>query len=695
MRVLVLSLSTLWGATTLVAQQRAISDSDLFAFRWAASPQISPDGRQSAYVLVTVKAKHDGYETSLWAVGTDGASAPRRLTAGPRDGAPRWSPDGSTLAFLRAKEGRPQLYLLPLGGGEAQQLTDLPKGASAAVWSPDGKTIAFTSTTTPEDLAKKDTTEKPKSDVRIITLAEFRADDEGYLDPAEHSHIWTVPAGTPGDEPAKARQVTMGAFDENAPQWSRDGARIYFGSDRVPESYYYAPDNNVYSVPAAGGALDTVVDINGPAFGFALGPDGKSVAFRGWINPRAARSYNQSDLFVWRDGRAKNLTADYDFDMGSDVIGDQAPPRGGGASPTIWTADGKAVIVTTTEHGRSNLVRFDAQTGAREPLTTGDHAILAYTATPDARRLVMTMGDPTHLADLYALDAQTKRLTQLTHVNDSLFAKLQLVTPEDFWYPSFDGRKIETWIMKPVGFTPGKKYPLILNIHGGPHTAYGYIFFHEMQLMAARGYVVVYPNPRGSTTYGQEFGNIIQYKYPGDDYKDLMVAVDSVIRRGYVDSTKLGVTGGSGGGLLTDWTVGHTHRFAAAVSQRDVADWLGFWYTADFTLFQPSWFRSTPFRDPQEFLARSPVRYADSVTTPLMFILGEEDLRAPPNQGGEAMFRALKYLHKTTVQVRFPGESHELSRSGKPVHRVERLQHILNWFDKYLLGKPTTLYDVR
>jgi len=174
-----------------------------------------------------------------------------------------------------------------------------------------------------------------------------------------------------------------------------------------------------------------------------------------------------------------------------------------------------------------------------------------------------------------------------------------------------------------------------------------------------------------------------------------MVAVDSVIRRGYVDSTKLGVTGGSGGGLLTDWTVGHTHRFAAAVSQRDVADWLGFWYTADFTLFQPSWFRSTPFRDPQEFLARSPVRYADSVTTPLMFILGDADFRTPPTQGGEAMFRALKYLRKTTVQIRFPGESHELSRSGKPVHRVERLQHILNWFDKYLLAKPTTLYEAQ
>jgi len=684
-------------AGPLAAQQRTISDSDLFAFRWVASPQISPDGRQAAYVLVTVNAKHDGYETSLWLVATDGGSPPRRITAGPHDGTPRWSPDGSVLAFLRSKDGHPQIFLLSLTGGEAQQLTDLPKGAGPAAWSPDGKTIAFVSSTTPEDIAKADKPEKkeePKSDVRVITLAEYRADDEGYLDPTEHGHIWTVPAAMPGEHPAKAHQVTSGKFDEEVPQWSRDGARIYFVSDRVAESYYYPPDNDFYSVPAAGGAMDTVADIDGPIFGPAVSPDGKAVAFRGWINPKPPRSYQESDLFVSRARKATNLTADYDFDMGGAVLGDQAPPRGGeGSSPNIWSADGKYVMVTTTEHGRSNLIRFDAQTGAREPLTTGDHAVLAYTATPDAKRFVLTIGDPTHLPDAYALDPQTKRLTQLTHVNDSLFSKLQLVTPEDFWYTSFDSRKVETWIMKPVGFTPGKKYPLILNIHGGPHTAYGYIFFHEMQWMAAKGYVVVYPNPRGSTTYGQEFGNIIQYKYPGDDYRDLMIAVDSLIRRGYVDSTKLGVTGGSGGGLLTDWTVGHTHRFKAAVSQRDVADWLGFWYTADFTLFQPTWFRSVPFRDPQEYLVRSPVRYADSVTTPLMFILGDEDYRAPPNQGGEALFRALKYLKKTTVMVRFPGESHELSRSGKPMHRVERLQHILAWFDKYLLGKPTTAYD--
>src|SRR5438876_2250796 len=228
MRVILLTLAATCGVTTLSAQQRAISDSDLFLFRWVANPQISPDGRQAAYVLVTVNAKHDGYETSLWIAATDGGSPPRRLTAGPHDAAPRWSPDGTTLAFLRPKDGHAQLYLLSLAGGEAQQLTDLPKGASAAAWSPDGKTIAFTSTTTPEDLAKKDKTEEPKSDVRIITLAEFRADDAGYLDATEHTHIWTVPAGMPGDEPAKPRQVTSGAFDEEAPQWSRDGARLYF-----------------------------------------------------------------------------------------------------------------------------------------------------------------------------------------------------------------------------------------------------------------------------------------------------------------------------------------------------------------------------------------------------------------------------------------------------------------------------------
>jgi dipeptidyl aminopeptidase/acylaminoacyl peptidase len=284
-------------------------------------------------------------------------------------------------------------------------------------------------------------------------------------------------------------------------------------------------------------------------------------------------------------------------------------------------------------------------------------------------------------------------LTRLTNINDKLWSELTLTEPDEIWYTSFDGKKIEAWMQKPPDFDPSKKYPMILNIHGGPHAAYGYVFDHEFQWMAAKGYVVLYPNPRGSTSYGQEFGNVIQYRYPGDDYKDLMAGVDAVIARGFIDRAKLGVTGGSGGGLLTNWTITQTDRFAAAVSQRSIADWSDFWYTADFTLFQPTWFRKAPWEDPEDFRARSPITFIDRVKTPLMLIEGEADYRTPPMSGGEMMFRALKYRHVPTVMVRFPDESHELSRSGKPWHRVERLQHIVGWFDQWLMGKKNPVYE--
>ena len=249
-------------------------------------------------------------------------------------------------------------------------------------------------------------------------------------------------------------------------------------------------------------------------------------------------------------------------------------------------------------------------------------------------------------------------------------------------------------MQKPPSYEAGKKYPLILNIHGGPHSAYGYTFFHEMQWMAAKGYVVLYPNPRGSSTYGQRFGNVIQYNFPGDDAKDLLAGVDEMVRRGIADPQRLGVTGGSGGGILTNWIVTQDHRFAAAAAQRSIADWSAFWYTADFTLFRPTWFKGAPWEDPQDFARRSPITYVKNVTTPLMLIEGESDYRTPPASGGEQMFRALKYLHKPVVMVRFPGESHELSRSGQPWHRVERLRHIVAWMDKYLQGKKIETYDV-
>jgi dipeptidyl aminopeptidase/acylaminoacyl peptidase len=704
-RVAVLSVVVaLWATGILAAGRRPITDADLYAFQWVASPQISPDGRQVAYVLVTVNAKKDGYDTSLWIVPASGAGAPRRLTSGPRDSSPHWSPDSRTLAFLRApgEKEKPQISLLPLDGGEARALTNLPGGAAAPAWSPSGRAIAFTSGTNAEDLEqqgrekeKGKAAEKPeKSDVHVVTRAVFRQNGEGWLDFTRPDHIWTVPVVAGGDGPAEARQITSGVFDETDPFWSADGSRILFRSDRVVEPYYDPPDANVYSVPAAGGSMEKVVDIDGLITQAVASADGKAFALTAIVNPPQAQSYTRQDALLFAGGKATPLTPGAEFGIGSDVIGDQRPPRGGARTPLVWTRDGRSLILVTTLHGRSNLVRLDLATRRIESLTQGDHDVYATAATPDASRMVLAISDPAHIGDLYAFDVESRRLTQLTHHNDALLAGLDLAAPEEIWYTSFDGTRINGWILKPPGFDPSRKYPFILEIHGGPHTAYGSTFFHELQWMAAKGYVVLYTNPRGSTTYGQDFGNVIQYKYPGDDYKDLMAGVDEVLRKGYVDEKRLGVTGGSGGGLLTNWVVTQTNRFAAAVSQRSVADWASFWYTADFTLFRPTWFRAYPFQDPEEFSARSPVRYAEKIQTPLMLTVGERDERTPPGQGAEPMFRALKAQKKPTAMIVFPGETHELSRSGQPRHRVERLQHILNWFDKYLQGAPITLYDL-
>jgi dipeptidyl aminopeptidase/acylaminoacyl peptidase len=554
------------SALAALCATRPITETDLLKFRWVADPQISPDGRQVAYVLVEVNEKEDRYDTSLWAVAARAGSEPRRLTAGPRDSAPRWSPDSSTLAFLRAagEKERPQIHLLPMNGGDARRLTDLPRGASAAVWSPSGKTIAFTSGTTSEDLEehrrdkeKGDSKEKPKkSDVRIVARAIYRSNGSGWLDPSRHEHVWSV-AVTQGVTP-EPRTVTSGRYDEGEVLWSRDGSKIYFTSDPVDEPYYEQPHSNLYAVSASGGPAEVVVDIAGPVSEPSLSSEGLRIAFVGFVNPREVQSHTRADLFVSEKGKAVPLTAGKDFEVGSGVGGDQHAPRGGSPGPLVWTPDGRSVILAVTEHGRSNLVRVDVAERKIEPLTAGDHDLMAYTATPDASRFAVTIGDDTHVGDLYLLETATKKLTRLTSVNDALFSELRLSEPEEFWYTSFDGKKINGWILKPPDFDPSRKYPLILEIHGGPHAAYGRTFTHEFQWMAAKGYVVLYTNPRGSTTYGQDFANIIQYRYPGDDYKDLMIGVDEAVKRGYVDEKRLGVTGGSGGGLLTNWTVTQT-----------------------------------------------------------------------------------------------------------------------------------------
>src|SRR2546426_882543 len=500
-------------ATPRAAGQRFITETDLFKFTWIADPQISPDGSTVAFVRVTVNEKENRYESSLYAVPTAASQSsgvsndtPRRLTSGIRDTSPRWAPDGKRIAFVRAIE------------------------------------------------------------------------KDGKVQPAQ---IYLL--AMEGGEARPLSELANGEFDEGDIRWSGAGSTIYFTSTRMPEAYYEADDSDLSSVPAAGGSITKVASIDGSIGGLSLSPDGKRIAFVGTLHGNPVRSYSQPDLWVTDvapGSTPKNLTANYDFDISSGIGGDQSAPRGRNATPIVWSKDSStssgqaaaSLIVVVAEHGSANMKRVTIATGKIDPVTDGKYAVAAYSATPDGSAIATTISTQTNIGDVFVVNSGGARSAalsgprQITHINDDIFKEIQQSEPEEIWYRTFDGKQVQGWILKPPDFDSTKKYPLILEIHGGPHAAYGNAYTHEFQWMAAKGYVVLFTNPRGSTSYGQDFGNIIQYHYPGDDYKDLMAGVDEVLKKGYVDATRLGVTGGSGGGLLTNWTITQTQRFKAAVS---------------------------------------------------------------------------------------------------------------------------------
>ncbi|HXG70480.1 MAG TPA: prolyl oligopeptidase family serine peptidase, partial [Gemmatimonadaceae bacterium] len=530
------------------AERRSITEKDLFRMVWIADPQIAPDGRQVAFVRVSVDEKADQYDTSIWIVTADGSEPARRLTGGTRDTSPRWAPDGGRLAFVRAaeKDGKvqpPQIYVMAMAGGEGRAVTDVPRGAAGPEWAPDGRTIAFTSSARPEEAeptppgpADKDSkTEKPRvSDVRVITSAVYRANGvpgSGFVDLDRPSHIWTV--ATDGGS-VRPKRITAGDFGVGNHRWSHDGTRIFFTADRRKDAYYLASDTDLYSVGRDGGDWQTALSIDGNIGSFSQSPDGKRIAFVGTHHGAPERSYSQPDLWVADiGGTPRNLTEKYDFDISGSLGGDQRAPRGSHPASPVWTRDGQALIVRVGEQGDTHLVRVNLATGRMNPLVKGTHDVMSYTVDHRVTAIAFVKSTPTVVGDLHVVSVNGGASKKLTTFNDALFNDITMNEPEEIWYPSFDGKKMQGWILKPPAFDASKTYPLILQIHGGPHTAYGNTFTHEFQWMAAKGYVVLYTNPRGSSNYGQDFGNVIQFEYPGDDYKDLMAGVDAVVKKGY------------------------------------------------------------------------------------------------------------------------------------------------------------------
>jgi len=670
---------------------------DLYCFTWVSDPQLSPDGRLAAYVVTKPEEKGKKYRSEIWVLrvsGGDpaacGAPGGRRFTAGPRDKAPRWSPDGRLLAFLSDRAGDSQLFVMRTDGGEAEQLTRLAGGVSEPCWAPDSRSLAFLARVASNEGPTRakdgggDAKDGQQSDVRIYSRLHYKDNGKGLWD-GKRSHVFTVAIGD-----GEPRQITEGPYDDSAPSWSPCGTLVAFSSNRS-EDPDRTPVSDIFVVPGSGGAARKLTRSEGPAAQPSWSPDGKWLAYYGHRNEYRGATLTRIKV-VPADGTAAPRDVAEGWDRSPGIAGGSDMMTTVSAAPW-WSAGGSWIYFLAGDRGATDLFRVatGGQAAAPERLTAGKHTIYGISLAADASTAVAAVATQTDPGNLRLLRPGQEgppgevRSTALTDVNPWL-SERAVVQPEEFSVQGPDGEEIHGWIMKPTRFRPGTKYPLVLEIHGGPHAAYGYGFFHEFQVLCGEGFGVFFPNPPGSSSYGQAFEAATHQDWGGRDFRALMAAVDEATALDWVDGERLGVTGGSFGGYMTNWIIGQTDRFKAAVTQRSTCNRYSQFGTSDIGYFQGEFeFRGNPWEEPDFYLSRSPIAYVNRVTTPLLFIHSENDLRCPIGQA-EEFYTALRWLGKTAELARFPDENHELSRSGQPIHRVERLTLIAEWFKKYLGG---------
>jgi dipeptidyl aminopeptidase/acylaminoacyl peptidase len=710
---LTVSLLLLCAAAPLVAQvkqgPRGITAEDYYAFEFLGDPRLSPDGRWVAYVVTTIDQRQNRRLSQIWLAATDGSRPPRQFTTSPQpSSSPRWSPDGRALAFLTSRpapDGAPsaqqgsatptpsptpsptpvstsmpqglpsalqtaaadatpraQVWVLSLDGGEARRLTNLKNGVNSFDWSPDGTRLVLTSRTGPSDV------KAPSSDVRHYQHPSYKFNDTGWFDD-KRSHVWVSDV-----QGGAATQITFGEdWNDTDPQWSPDGNLIAFVSDRTGKAFDESRNTDVFVIDSAGGPIRKISDHEEADNSPRWSPDGKTIAFIGRIRER-----DHPKLYVAPSN-------------GGQPSRNVAPELDLIPSNLTWAERGRALYFETGVKGEAHLFRVELNDGRMKQITKGSRAVRLVDIAPDSRRMVYAANDFKHPDDLYAADLDGSNERKLTNLNARLWSQLQLANVERMTYKGAEGWDIDGFLVKPVGWREGQKYPLVLSIHGGPASMDGVNWFHEFQVYAARGWAVFYTNPRGSTGYGQRFERGIEGEWGRNDYTDVMNGVEELLRRNpWIDRERMGVTGGSYGGYLTNWIVGHTNIFKAAVTLRSVVNFVSDEGTRDGAYGHKDDFGGDLFEKFDLYWERSPLKYAMNVKTPILILHSDNDFRVPLEQG-EQWFRALKHFGATAEFVIFPRENHNLTRTGEPKHLVESLNWQLYWFDRYLDGKTSAV----
>lgn len=674
-----LAAARLAGGAPPEAPVRLLQGRDLFALQVVTDPQIRPDGTVVAYVRTGYDIMTDRPRSSIWLVDVaSGAQTPLVSGSGSHSSL-SWSPDGKRLAYVSSENGRAQLYLRWISTGETAQLTDLTDSPANLAWAPDGRSIAFTLFTPDEKSKLGDAPAKPEgatwaAPLEVITDVTYRTDAAGYLKPG-YTHAFVVSA-----EGGAPRQLSFGAFNEGGPlSWSADGHFLIMSGNR-DENWRREPlHTELYQVALADSAMSALTKGTGPHDAPAASPDGRQIAYLGFEDHLL--SYQDSHLYVMaRNGGAAH------------VLGESLDRS---IESARWAHDSKSLYIEYVDKAVTTVARV-ALDGSIQPLarglsgaeldrpyTGGEFSVAANGA------VAYTGGSAERPSELWV--AYQGRSRQLTHLNDNLFADKTLGRVQSLAVQSsFDQKPIDAWLVMPPNFEPTKKYPLILEIHGGPFASYGALFSTDDQLYAAAGYVVAFANPRGSTSYGEAFAGLIHHDYPSHDYDDLMSVVDAAIARGFVDPERLYVTGGSGGGVLTAWIVGRNDRFRAAATQKPVINWTSEVLTTDAYTFMPKyWFAKAPWEDPESYWKYSPLSLVGCVSTPTLVIVGDQDFRTPASDA-EQYYQALQLRQVPTALVKVPGASHG-GLAARPSQSAAKASAILAWFDRY--GKKAAMID--